>query len=237
MLGLGGRSSGDMLPLGRRRRDRMADPPAVNAHHVAWSHRWPRSCRTGDNRVPSNQRPNRAQSFDHLFEIDHTPILGVPWPPVAPPHRPARPPRSSTTRSRRSARRPATGSRRRSRRRRRPRRDGWAAIAAGHHTLIHAPTGSGKTLAAFLWCLDRLVRDPSPPADPRAPGQRPGPVRLAAQGADLRRRAQPAGAARRDRPRRRPGAATRPRRSRSGCGPATRPPRSAASSPAARPTS
>ncbi|MHB8893486.1 MAG: DEAD/DEAH box helicase, partial [Candidatus Limnocylindrales bacterium] len=29
---------------------------------------------------------------------------------------------------------------------------GWAAIAAGRSTLIHAPTGSGKTLAAFLWC-------------------------------------------------------------------------------------
>src|SRR5437762_14025550 len=42
--------------------------------------------------------------------------------------------------------------------------DGWAAIAAGHHTLIHAPTGSGKTLAAFLWCLDRLARHPRPPA-------------------------------------------------------------------------
>jgi ATP-dependent Lhr-like helicase len=41
--------------------------------------------------------------------------------------------------------------------------DGWAAISAGHHTLIHAPTGSGKTLAAFLWCLDRLTREPSPP--------------------------------------------------------------------------
>ncbi len=39
---------------------------------------------------------------------------------------------------------------------------GWAAIARGEHTLIHAPTGSGKTLAAFLWCLDRLARDPSP---------------------------------------------------------------------------
>src|SRR5829696_8141375 len=42
--------------------------------------------------------------------------------------------------------------------------DGWAAISEGRHTLIHAPTGSGKTLAAFLWCLDRLARDPSPPA-------------------------------------------------------------------------
>ncbi len=47
---------------------------------------------------------------------------------------------------------------------------GWAAIAAGKHTLIHAPTGSGKTLAAFLWCLDRLVRDPSPPATREQPG-------------------------------------------------------------------
>ncbi len=34
---------------------------------------------------------------------------------------------------------------------------GWAAIASGEHTLIHAPTGSGKTLAAFLACLDRLT--------------------------------------------------------------------------------
>src|SRR6266545_4183495 len=41
--------------------------------------------------------------------------------------------------------------------------EGWAAISAGHHTLIHAPTGSGKTLAAFLWCLDRLSREASPP--------------------------------------------------------------------------
>jgi len=47
---------------------------------------------------------------------------------------------------------------------------GWAAIAAGRHTLIHAPTGSGKTLAAFLWCLDRLVRDPSPPPSREQPG-------------------------------------------------------------------
>jgi len=39
---------------------------------------------------------------------------------------------------------------------------GWAAIARGEHTLIHAPTGSGKTLAAFLWCLDRLTMDPRP---------------------------------------------------------------------------
>jgi ATP-dependent Lhr-like helicase len=41
-------------------------------------------------------------------------------------------------------------------------RRGWASIAAGQHTLMLAPTGSGKTLAAFLWCLDRLARDPGP---------------------------------------------------------------------------
>ena len=39
---------------------------------------------------------------------------------------------------------------------------GWPAIAAGEHTLIHAPTGSGKTLAAFLWAIDRLAEEPSP---------------------------------------------------------------------------
>ena len=44
----------------------------------------------------------------------------------------------------------------------------WPAIATGEHTLISAPTGSGKTLAAFLWGLDRLVREPSgPPARTR----------------------------------------------------------------------
>ncbi len=47
---------------------------------------------------------------------------------------------------------------------------GWAAIASGRHTLIHAPTGSGKTLAAFLWCLDRLVREPSPVPTREHPG-------------------------------------------------------------------
>ncbi len=52
---------------------------------------------------------------------------------------------------------------------------GWAAIAAGHHTLIHAPTGSGKTLAAFLWTLDRLATHPTPP---RTKGGPPGLVRV-----------------------------------------------------------
>jgi len=41
----------------------------------------------------------------------------------------------------------------------------WPAISTGEHTLISAPTGSGKTLAAFLWALDRLVREPPPKAE------------------------------------------------------------------------
>ena len=40
---------------------------------------------------------------------------------------------------------------------------GWPAIASGSHTLIHAPTGSGKTLAAFLWAIDRLSVETTPP--------------------------------------------------------------------------
>jgi len=42
---------------------------------------------------------------------------------------------------------------------------GWRAISAGAHALLLAPTGSGKTLAAFLWCLDRLGRDPGAAAE------------------------------------------------------------------------
>src|SRR5215207_7851228 len=48
--------------------------------------------------------------------------------------------------------------------------EGWAAIARGEHTLIHAPTGSGKTLAAFLYTLDRLAQHPSPPPVKGQPG-------------------------------------------------------------------
>lgn len=40
---------------------------------------------------------------------------------------------------------------------------GWDAISRGDHTLIHAPTGSGKTLAAFLWAIDKLATEPTPP--------------------------------------------------------------------------
>ncbi|MBV8159519.1 MAG: DEAD/DEAH box helicase, partial [Acidimicrobiia bacterium] len=42
---------------------------------------------------------------------------------------------------------------------------GWEAISEGQNTLILAPTGSGKTLAAFLWVIDRLLAEGSPPPD------------------------------------------------------------------------
>ena len=40
---------------------------------------------------------------------------------------------------------------------------GWQEVAAGRHVLMAAPTGSGKTLAAFLWCIDRLTTEATPP--------------------------------------------------------------------------
>src|SRR5690606_23610276 len=46
-----------------------------------------------------------------------------------------------------------------------PQAQGWPHIRAGEHTLIAAPTGSGKTLAAFLWALDRLLRQGEALAD------------------------------------------------------------------------
>ena len=72
---------------------------------------------------------------------------------------------------------------------------GWPAIARGDSTLILAPTGTGKTLAAFLWCIDRLMFRPQPPASRALPR----PVHLAHQSPGRRRRAQPAIAARRRR--------------------------------------
>ncbi|MEM7095139.1 MAG: DEAD/DEAH box helicase [Actinomycetota bacterium] len=47
-----------------------------------------------------------------------------------------------------------------------PQVQGWPAIADGDHSLILAPTGSGKTLSAFLWGIDRLIREPTDPDDP-----------------------------------------------------------------------
>jgi len=46
-----------------------------------------------------------------------------------------------------------------------PQRMGWPVIARGENALILAPTGTGKTLAAFLWCLDRLMLQPTHPSD------------------------------------------------------------------------
>ena len=71
-------------------------------------------------------------------------ILGFPWPAVPPPRRPTRQARSPgrrRTRSRGSRRRSPPGSATRSPPRRGPRSEGWAAIAAGGHVLLHAPTG------------------------------------------------------------------------------------------------
>ena len=108
----------------------------------------------------------------------------------------------------------------------------WDAIASGQHALVSAPTGSGKTLAAFLWALDRLAVAPRA----REPG-RPRPLRLAAEGARGRHRAEPARAAG-GHPRR--GGPARARASRASpprCAPATRPPRSAGGWRSSRPTS
>ncbi len=60
---------------------------------------------------------------------------------------------------------------------------GLAGDRAGGDVLIQAPTGSGKTLTAFLYAIDRLNATPGRGAA-RA-------LRLAAQGAQLRHRAQP----------------------------------------------
>ena len=38
----------------------------------------------------------------------------------------------------------------------------WDAVSSGRDALVVAPTGSGKPLAAFLWSLDRLLREPVP---------------------------------------------------------------------------
>jgi ATP-dependent Lhr-like helicase len=55
-----------------------------------------------------------------------------------------------------------------------PQRLGWPVIARGENALILAPTGTGKTLAAFLWCLDRLMLQPSYPSDKNKDAARAG---------------------------------------------------------------
>ncbi|TCL06200.1 ATP-dependent helicase [Sodalis ligni] len=65
----------------------------------------------------------------------------------------------------------------------------WAAIGAGHCTLVIAPTGSGKTLAAFLHAIDALFRErENDPARSRQTATRVvyiSPIK--ALGADVRR--------------------------------------------------
>ncbi len=94
---------------------------------------------------------------------------------------------------RRSARRCGAGSRPPSRGRRLRRRGAGRRSPVATNALICAPTGSGKTLASFLWGIDKLARSTG------ARDRRPARLRLAAESALLRHRAQPAGAAARDR--------------------------------------
>ena len=102
--------------------------------------------------------------------------------------------------------------------------------AAGEHALVVAPTGSGKTLAAFLWALDRLAADA---AAGGAEAALPGALRLAAEGAGGRRRAQPARAAGRHPAGGRPARPARARDQRSASAPAT--PRRRSGGPSPRP--
>ncbi|MDH3605436.1 MAG: DEAD/DEAH box helicase [Acidimicrobiia bacterium] len=71
--------------------------------------------------------------------------------------------------------------------------DGWTAIAGGAHTLIHAPTGSGKTLAAFLYALDRLQAEPTPPDQQRCRVLYVSPMKALAYDIDRNLRAPLAG--------------------------------------------
>ncbi|MDH3462535.1 MAG: DEAD/DEAH box helicase, partial [Acidimicrobiia bacterium] len=71
--------------------------------------------------------------------------------------------------------------------------EGWPAIAAGHHTLIHAPTGSGKTLAAFLWTLDQLLARPQAEKDRRCRVLYISPLKALAHDVDRNLRAPLAG--------------------------------------------
>src|SRR6202165_1458340 len=61
---------------------------------------------------------------------------------------------------------------------------GWQEVAAGRHVLMAAPTGSGKTLAAFLWCLDRLTSEPTPPETERCRALYVSPMKALAHDVD-----------------------------------------------------
>ena len=90
----------------------------------------------------------------------------------------------------------ASGSRRPSPRPRPPRRRPGRRSPRGEHVLLSAPTGSGKTLAAFLWALDRLSAQGTARERVRSASHARR-LRQPPEGARVRHRAQPAGAAER----------------------------------------
>ena len=196
------------MPRGHRRRSKHSLGPPMSTHgHGAGPGR-------------ARARPNICSKWRQV------PILAVPWSRrIADPLAPFSPAvRAWFEATLRGARPP-------------PRPSGWAAIASGQPHADPRPDRERQDPRRVPVVPRPAGRDPSPPPTREAPGHRPRPVRLAAQGADLRRRAQPARAARRASP-------SPPQRlgepaptSRSPAGPATRPPRTGASSPATRPTS
>ena len=167
------------------RRERRAEPPRRGRRSEAVE-----TAASGRVRRTHGRPSPLARALGHL---EHAGLVRAAR--VYSPSRRLPGPRPPTTRSPASARPSRPGSGTPSRLPRRPRSRAGRRSPRGGHVLLHAPTGSGKTLAAFLWCLDRLVRSPAPPpARGRRRGLGPDPLRQPAQGAHLRRGAQPPGA-------------------------------------------
>ena len=178
------------VPAPSTRDLRLGQPPSVRCSRGALAERVEQLGHVGERREKARQWVLGRRRLGHVADATRPGCVGQrrrgvtlkPW-----------------TRSPPSRRRRAPGSSARSPRRRRRRRPAGRRSRPAAHVLIQAPTGSGKTLAAFLYGIDRL--DATPGEGP------PAPLRLAAEGAQLRRRAQPARPARRPplrAPRRRP---------------------------------